>query len=456
MTYLVDWGGVRIADDALTLGLMGAYRPGSILVNGCGNCATCTGVEVPTFQYVNTQTAGLHGLVQEGDDWVVSSVAGDGYALVPSGSDWVVSDQVFEDPVTVESAPWYHESTPATADFLGAIVTDMQGLMNRPTSARVVEGLADGGWVAGLREGPREIRVKMTLLATSESGLNAGQAWLAGIVTCDDLQGCGLGSTVVAGVACPGERGRYGIEDPGEVSQLVDRQLVGCVVFTGPEVMSQMDSCGLWRRDIEFGVVSQRGKLMRPTINHLDYVAGTSGPGVVVDATSGLVVPALCPPTPPTRVMTDPTSTVPPVPVVPEGESANRTTFSHKQRVAIPTSNEPWVERALSITLHATTNVPGARVRVFHQSDYTSCGEVAEFYVQWISGGFSLVVDGIEGEVFAWEDTPSDVYQGSHLVRSIYADGFFKYPSVDGGDSFYVLVESEGEVGVSIESAVIE
>lgn len=459
MTYLLEWDGVRIADDALTLALMGNERPGSILPSGCGSCASCTGVESPQFQYVRSDLAGLHGLVEEGDDWVVQSAAGQGgYALVRAGSDYVVSDQVLEAGRTVQEAPWYHVGSPASGDFLGAIVTDMQGLMDRPTSARVVEGIADGGWVAGLREGPREVRVKMTLLALSESGLNAGQAWLAGIVGCSNVQACGSGAVVRAGVACPSERGRFGISGSSATSQLVDRQLVGCVTIAGPEVTGQMDSCGLWRRDVEFGIVSQRGKLMRPTIEQTDHIAGTVRAGVVVSRESGLTVPALCPPEPPTKVMRDPNSPLPPSPVQESSSGSwnNRTSFSHKARVAVPDVDEPWVERALSITLHADSNVPGARVRIFPQSDYTSCGEVAEFYVQWISAGYNITIDGVEGEIFAWHLNRWNWAQGSHLVRSIYANGYFQYPSVRGGDGYYVLVESEGYVGISVESAVIE
>lgn len=459
MTYLVEWDGVRIADDALTLSLLGNERPGSIMPTGCGSCASCTGVESPRFQYVRSDLAGLHGLVEEGDDWVVTSAAGEGgYALVRAGSDWVVSDEVLAPARTVEQAPWFHAGSPASGDFLGAIVTDMQGLMDRPTAARVVEGIADGGWVAGLREGPREVRIKMTLLGLSESGLNAGQTWLSGIVGCSSVQSCGSGAVVKAGVACPSERGRYDLDGEDAVSQLVDRQLVGCVTIAGPEVTGQMDSCGLWRRDVEFGIVSQRGKLMRPTIEHLDHVSGLVRPGVTVDRTTNLVVPELCPPTPPTKVMRDPNSPLPPSPV-PESASGswnNRTTFSHKARVSVPEIDEPWVERALSITLHADADVPGARVRIFPQSDYTSCGEVAEFYVQWITGGYNITIDGIEGEIFAWHLNRWNWAQASHLVRSIYSNGYFQHPAVQGGDGYYVLVESEGYVGVSLESAVIE
>ena len=98
----------------------------------------------------------------------------------------------------------------------------------------------------------------------------------------------------------------------------------------------------------------------------------------------------------------------------------------------------------------------GARVRIFPTSNYTSCGEVAEFYVQYIAAGYALVVDGLESSIFAWRTSQSNRAQASHLVRSIYPDGYFVYPQIPGGDGFYVLVESEGDVTVSVESAAID
>ena len=49
----------------------------------------------------------------------------------------------------IEMAPWFHASNPATGDFYGAIVTDLQGALDRPTSAKVSEGLSDGQRVVG-------------------------------------------------------------------------------------------------------------------------------------------------------------------------------------------------------------------------------------------------------------------------------------------------------------------
>lgn len=469
MTYMVDWNGVKVADDHRTLLLLANARPGALVRSGCGSCTSCTGVEdvlaLEAVQPVqSSQTVlrdGDFAVAQEGGEWVVPTSAGVGLLLEQDGTSWGVTDvqhSTLAGTSGVEMAPWYHVSNPATGDFLGAIVTDMQGAMDRPTSAKVLEGLQDGGWISGLREGPREVRVKMTLMATSEAGLNAGQAWIAGSVAEKDRDLCTSGAVMRFGVACPGEGSRWGMEQGSALQQITDRQLVGCYVIDGPKVGVTAESCGFWTRTLEFGVLSGRGKLMRPTLGHLDNVAGTSGPGVVVQTITA--PPALCPPNNSILVMRDPNSTIPSSPVPPSapGSSTNRTTFSHKQRVTVPVPDEPWTQRALKITLHAPVSTPvlGARVRVFPMSNYTSCGEVAEFYVQYIKEGYSLVVDGVEGALFAWHLNEWNWAQASHLVRSIYADGYFVYPTIAGGDGFYVVVESQGAVGVSVESAAIE
>ena len=468
MTYMVNWGGVRIADDKRTLLLLSRYRPGALELTGCGTCASCTGVAdvleleavEPILSRQTVTPDGDYGVTQESGKWVVPTSKDTGSLLERSGTSWKVSSKTHNalSLRDVEMAPWFHTSNPATGDFLGAIVTDMQGAMDRPTSAKVLEGLSDGGWVTGLREGPREVRVKMTLLALSEAGLNAGQAWLAGSVETKDRDTCSGGAVMRFGVSCPGEGGRWGISDGSSLTQITDRQLVNCYVIDGPRTTQTAESCGLWARSVEFGVVSGRGKLMRPTLNHLNEPAGTSGSGVVV--TTSFTAPALCPPDNSIKVMRDPASTLPTAPVPPAapGTTNNRTTFSHKKRVMVPIPDEPWTNRALRITLHAPTStaVTGARVRVFPTSDYSSCGEVAEFYVQYIKEGYSLTVDGIAGSVFAWHVGEWNWAQASHLIRSVYADGYFTYPVIDGSDGFYVVVESQGAVTVTVESAAIE
>ena len=467
MTYIVDWDGVKIADDHRTLLLLAQARPGALVQSGCGRCASCTGVEdvlaleaiEPVYTEMTVDSDGPYGTVSESGDWVVPPSTGEGMLLRSSGTSWEVSQVPYSALAAVdgvEMAPWYHASNPATGDFLGAIVTDMQGALDRPTDAKVLEGLRDGGWLSGLREGPREVRMKMTLMALSEAGLNAGQAWIAGSVAHpgDDL--CSSGAVMTFGVSCPGEGPRWGMTVGQALDQITDRVLVGCYVIDGPKVGGSMESCGLWTRSIEVGVLSQRGKLMRPIMNHLDAVAGTSGPGVVVQTVT--TVPELCPVSGGPTVMRDPASTVPtaPVPLPVPATSNNRTTFSHKKRVTVPVPDEPWTERAVKITLHASAAVVGARVRIFPTSDYTSCGEVAEFYVQYIAAGYALVIDGLESSIFAWSTSQSNRAQASHLVRSIYPDGYFIYPQIPGGDGFYVLVESEGDVTISVESAAIE
>lgn len=482
MTYLVEWDGVKIADDHRTLSLLHGERPSAIeSISGCGQCRDCLDVDF--------------------------------------------SEQ------GVQFAPWYHASNPASADFYGAIVTHLQGAMDRPTSAKVVEGIRNGGWVSGLREGPRDVRMKMTLLASSEAGLNAGQAWLGGILESVGSNPCTEGSVVRFGVACPTGAGTAAHPDPdvfgvfeedgswvvddGTASspnrldtdstgpivngpsdgatglgvkreggswviapmtaptlegswngvytdsealrQITDRQLVRCFMIDGPRVKQDAETCGLYMRDLEMGLLSERGKLMRPTQSHLAYVQGTSGPGVVVETPSS--VPAICPPAGEPDVMRDPLSPIPPSPIPPAapGNSWNRTTFSHKRRVTVPLVGEPWVDRALRVVLHANDgDIDGARVRVFPMTDYTSCGEVAEFYIRYLKDGYSFVVDGIHDDLFAWTGNPDNWAQASHLIRSIYSNSYFDQPLVPGGAGFYVVVESQGKVSVSLESAVIE
>lgn len=411
MTYMVEWGDTLIADDHRTLSLMARDYPDAVRPPGCGKCRSC--VSAPfSFDRVN-------------------------------------------------KAPWFHVDNPATADFYGAIVSDMQGAMDRTTDARLSQGLDDGGWITGLREGPREVRVKMVLYAQSESGLNAGQAWLSGVVTRADRTACGKGAVMTFGVACPGEASQLGFEvastDPA-LRQHTDRQLVSCVVTSGPEVVRTSSVRGLWAREMEMGVVSERGTIMRPVVEHVDAAGGTVADGVVVETVSS--VPGPCPPPTDVQVMRDP-STVIPVPPVVQGPGTDpedlTETFTHKQRVTVSGASEPWVRRSVRVSLRADAgDVSSARVRFFPLSDYTDCGEVGEFYVRYVQDGWNLVIDGVENNIFAWSGDESNVAQASHLIRSMYANAAFSYPTLPTGEGFYMTVESNGSVEVSVESAVVE
>jgi hypothetical protein len=90
-----------------------------------------------------------------------------------------------------DPAPWYDPELPASAEFLGLLVTSIEGLDSVVTRAVVERGAAPGGAYLGVeRQGAREIVVKGTLVATTCAGLDYGRRWLTHTLANDPCDTC--------------------------------------------------------------------------------------------------------------------------------------------------------------------------------------------------------------------------------------------------------------------------
>jgi hypothetical protein len=103
----------------------------------------------------------------------------------------------------VDAAPWYDARAPESAEFLGLVLSTVDGLDGSPLT-RSASALAttDGGVLSRLRLSYRELTFTGTLYAVSECGLEYGRRWLTEAVKglpCDD---CDLDQLCVR-VCCP-------------------------------------------------------------------------------------------------------------------------------------------------------------------------------------------------------------------------------------------------------------
>jgi len=152
--------------------------------------------EARTFAYLNNKfdpisnPNGIQGISPRWSTCATSSLCP---VLSTDGAGNVL---VFERPDGLTSAsgdpaPWYDSSVPASAEFLGFLPTQIDGLGS--TAERSVterQGGLGGGFLGSQRLKPREWRVRGILIATSCCGLDYGMRWLAHTLSNDLCDNC--------------------------------------------------------------------------------------------------------------------------------------------------------------------------------------------------------------------------------------------------------------------------
>lgn len=98
--------------------------------------------------------------------------------------------------IETDTAPWYDPNIIASTEFFGLMPLNVQGLDDSTRSLVTVEGVGDGGAVAGQRRRSRDIRIHGLLVAATERGLDYGKRWL-------DLALDGCGDDLCFFSACP-------------------------------------------------------------------------------------------------------------------------------------------------------------------------------------------------------------------------------------------------------------
>lgn len=102
-----------------------------------------------------------------------------------------------------DPAPWY-DGTASAADFLGAILTDVEGLDASMVTRGDEELAGDGARLARQRTGPFRLTFRAWLVARTDDGMAYGRLWLANrLASC---AACDVSSATVR-LACPPDNG---------------------------------------------------------------------------------------------------------------------------------------------------------------------------------------------------------------------------------------------------------
>lgn len=106
----------------------------------------------------------------------------------------------------IEDAPWYDAEDEPTHRFYGAYSNRIEQLSDSTRTANLVEGILDGGVIAGVRHTIRTFRCNATLIAEGEDALEAGMSWLNAALRPDEcgIHGSSCGEVdATFFVACP-------------------------------------------------------------------------------------------------------------------------------------------------------------------------------------------------------------------------------------------------------------
>jgi hypothetical protein len=161
-----------------------------------------------------------------------------------------------------ESLPWYDPSQPkASRDFFGVYVLGVDKLLDSTRSATVTESIGNGGIVTGVRKAVKQPTFHAILTARSREALEYGFSWVDAVL---DADACGQHGDV-CGVTdlefltdAPPEQGRT--ERTAYLESIQDkvRFLHGVSTISGPFIVEEMESKGVYAYEIEFTIAATR------------------------------------------------------------------------------------------------------------------------------------------------------------------------------------------------------
>lgn len=118
------------------------------------------------------------GLIQMGPCWPQMSTLGCA-PQVRYNDGWTGQREWLKDTIyRPELAPWYSVRQPASAEFAGVWITDVQGLDATPINRQITDLAGDGGVAGPHRDTPRKITFEALLIASTNAGLQYGLNWL--------------------------------------------------------------------------------------------------------------------------------------------------------------------------------------------------------------------------------------------------------------------------------------
>jgi len=115
-----------------------------------------------------------------------------------------LGDAAYSTPAA-DNAPWYDPGDPASANFYGLYITDIQGAEDDSRVAVFTQSIGDGGTVGPTRRATKQFRVKALLAARDEFAMESGLRWLNRTIDPDDCPGGDCGTmTLCTYAAAPG------------------------------------------------------------------------------------------------------------------------------------------------------------------------------------------------------------------------------------------------------------
>jgi hypothetical protein len=162
---------------------------------------------------------------------------------------------------SVDSAPWYDPTIPASADFFGAYVLTVKGIKDSTRGSVVTESVTAGGVLGKPRRATKAVTFQAQLLARSREALEYGQDWLSSALEgkqCGQHGSfCGLADLTYLTDVPPR---RDGISDSDYEELLTSklRYLHDVGLTSGPFTVSEQESKGVFGVVMEWTLISER------------------------------------------------------------------------------------------------------------------------------------------------------------------------------------------------------
>jgi hypothetical protein len=152
-----------------------------------------------------------------------------------------------------DPAPWYDSSDPASAEFLGLWIENMEGL-DEPTETRTLAQRITTGSATSRQASPgREVVITATMFATSSEGMEFGQRWLSQILINPD-ECAGAKGSFVFRAACPPRA--VGLDPNALLRYLVNVSLLKAPKYTS--IHADADStCDAYFQGVTFTLGSE-------------------------------------------------------------------------------------------------------------------------------------------------------------------------------------------------------
>lgn len=149
----------------------------------------------------------------------------------------LVGDEPYTTPAG-DDAPWYDPDVPASAEFAGLLVLDVEGLDDNPVAREVTTGVLGGAAIGPAREQPRTLTVSAVLLGSTCCGVAYGLRWLGEALAGCTGSGCG-GDCLTLFDCCPSVA-----QDPEDFAAAHRRTLRRVALVDGPrETARHGDGC---------------------------------------------------------------------------------------------------------------------------------------------------------------------------------------------------------------------